>query len=349
MPPEVQMIITALLGLALAFAGAFACTPLVRRLAHLVGAIDDPQRDAERRMHTVPKPRLGGLAIFAGFLAAVLLFGELDRVMVSILLGAVVMAILGAIDDVTPLHFSIKFLVQIGAALIPVLYGGLRIEFFSNFLPHIPSLYINLGAWSYPLTVIWIVAITNAVNFIDGLDGLTAGVMSISSGTLCIIALLLLEPGTAIVAAAITGGCLGFLPYNRNPAKIFMGDSGTLFLGFTLAAVSITGLFKFYTVISFAVPFLMLGLPIFDLIFAIVRRISKGKHPMTPDRGHLHHRLIDMGFTQKRAVSIIYVMSALLGLAAVVLTTDGELRAMIFLFAMAVAAAIAVALARRKP
>jgi len=238
--------------------------------------------------------------------------------------------------------------VQIGAALIPVLYGGLRIEHISNFLPFIESDHIAFGMWSYPLTVVWIVAITNAVNWIDGLDGLTAGVMSISSGTLCVIALLLLEPGTALVAAAIAGSCLGFLPYNRNPAQIFMGDGGTYFLGYVLAVQAITA-FRFYTVISFAVPFLMLGLPLFDFIFSIVRRLSKGKHPGKADRGHIHHRLIDMGFTQKRAVSILYVMSALLGLAAVVLTTDGELRAMIFLLAIAVAAAIAVALAKKKP
>ena len=347
MPSDVELILFSLLGLGLAFCVAFACTPLVKKLAHMVGAIDDPKRDADRRMHSEPIPRWGGLAIFGGFLAAVLVFGDLDRAMVSLLLGAVVMVIIGAIDDIIPLNAGLRLLVQTGAALIPVMYGGLRIEFISNFLPFSESLYFNLGAWSYPITVIWIVAITNAVNFIDGLDGLTAGVMSISSGTLCVIALLLIEPGTAIVAAAIAGGCLGFLPYNRNPAKIFMGDSGTYFLGFVVAAISVSGLFKYYTLISFAVPFLMLGLPIFDFMFAIIRRISKGQNPGKADRGHFHHRMIDMGFSQKRAVSIAYVISALLGMAAVVLVTSGELRAMVFLLALALSAAIAIALARK--
>ena len=347
---DVQPILLAIVTLALALLVSFALTPLARKLAHIVGAIDDPSLDS-RRMHTVPKPRLGGLAIFGGFLIAVLVFGIMDRAMIGLLLGAIVMVILGALDDIWHdkggVHYAIKFVVQIGAALIPVLFG-LRIEFISNFLPFGDSLYIELGVWSIPATVIWIVAITNAVNWIDGLDGLSAGVSAISSCTLCLIALLLFEPETAVIAAAIAGACLGFLPYNRNPSKIFMGDSGTMFLGFTLAVVSISGLFKFYTVISFAVPFLMLGLPIFDFVFNILRRLFTGHNPMKADRGHIHHRLIDMGFSQKRAVAILYVMSALLGVAAVLQTLSGELRAMIFLFAAALAAAIAIGLSRKR-
>ena len=135
--------------------------------------------------------------------------------------------------------------------------------------------------------------------------------------------------------------CIGFLPYNLNPAKIFMGDTGSTFLGFILATVSIQGLFKFYTIISFAVPFLMLGLPIFDTSFAILRRLAKGQSPMTPDRGHIHHRLIDMGFSQKQAVAVLYVISAILGLSAVVLTTGGEAKAMLLLIALCVVAVVA--------
>ena len=180
-----------------------------------------------------------------------------------------------------------------------------------------------------PLTVLWIVAITNAVNLIDGLDGLAVGVATISSLTMLVIAMLVSENVVALMMAALAGGCIGFMPYNLNPAKIFMGDTGSTFLGFVLATVSIQGLFKFYTIISFAVPFLMLGLPLFDTCFAILRRLAKGQSPMAPDRSHVHHRLIDMGFNQKQAVAILYVISAILGLSAVVLTTSGALKAMV--------------------
>jgi UDP-GlcNAc:undecaprenyl-phosphate GlcNAc-1-phosphate transferase len=160
--------------------------------------------------------------------------------------------------------------------------------------------------------------------------------------TLLVIALIVSEPEVAVLTAALAGACIGFLPYNLNPAKIFMGDTGSTFLGFILATVSIQGLFKFYTIISFAVPFLMLGLPIFDTCFAILRRVSKGQSPMSPDRGHIHHRLIDMGFTQKQAVATLYIISAILGLSAVVLTTSGTTKAMLFLLALCLAGAVAV-------
>ena len=186
-------------------------------------------------------------------------------------------------------------------------------------------------------------AITNAVNLIDGLDGLACGVSTISAATMLIIALRFRESelDVAIMMAALVGACIGFLPYNFNPAKIFMGDTGSTFLGFIMATVSVTGMFKQYTIISFVVPFLMLGLPIFDVCFAVVRRVSHGQSPMKPDRGHVHHRLIDMGFSQKQAVGVLYVISAILGLSAVVLTTSGAVRAMVFLLAMGAAAVIA--------
>ena len=199
-----------------------------------------------------------------------------------------------------------------------------------------------LGWLSIPISVFWIVGITNAVNLIDGLDGLACGVSTISSMTLLVIALTVSEPDVAVLTAALAGACIGFLPYNLNPAKIFMGDTGSTFLGFILATVSIQGLFKFYTIISFAVPFLMLGLPIFDTSFAILRRLAKGQSPMTPDRGHIHHRLIDMGFSQKQAVAVLYVISAILGLSAVVLTTSGVVKAMLLLVALCVTGWMAI-------
>lgn len=183
-------------------------------------------------------------------------------------------------------------------------------------------------------------AITNAINFIDGLDGLAVGVSAISATTLLVIALMVSEANVAIIMAALLGGCLGFLPYNFNPAKIFMGDTGSNFLGFILATMSIKGMFKLYAIISFVVPFLILGIPIFDICFSIFRRLAKGQNPMKADRGHIHHRLIDMGFSQKQAVSITYMLTALLGLTAVLLTNSGEARALILIGSIFVIGAI---------
>ena len=320
---------------------ALLTTPVVRSLAFRVGAVDIPKDG--RRMHDHPIPRMGGLAIFFGFMLSVLVFLPLTPQLRGMLLGGVIIVILGIFDDIFALPALPKLLVQIGAALVAVLHGNV-IQVLSN--PNIFSsdLYWDLGFLSIPITVVWIVGITNAVNLIDGLDGLACGVSTISSMTLLVIALTVSEGPIAILMGALAGACIGFLPYNLNPAKIFMGDTGSTFLGFILAVVSIQGLFKFYTIISFAVPFLMLGLPIFDTCFAIIRRLAKGQSPMAPDRGHIHHRLIDMGFSQKQAVAMLYVISAILGLSAVVLTTSGVLRAMFFLAALAVAGGVAAML-----
>ncbi|MDE6260974.1 MAG: undecaprenyl/decaprenyl-phosphate alpha-N-acetylglucosaminyl 1-phosphate transferase [Oscillospiraceae bacterium] len=322
---------------------SFASTPLVKALSVKMGAVDVPKDG--RRMHDHPIPRMGGLAIFFGFVVSMLLFVPLDMEKKGMLLGAVIIVVLGVLDDKYALPAKPKFLVQIIAALIAVLAGN-RIEVLSN-----PNIFSSNPVWqlgwlAYPVTVIWIVAITNAVNLIDGLDGLACGVSTISAATMMVIALLvsvseLGELDVAVMMAALVGACIGFLPYNFNPAKIFMGDTGATFLGFIMATVSVEGMFKQYTIISFVVPFLMLGLPIFDVCFAVVRRVSHGQSPMQPDRGHVHHRLIDMGFSQKQAVGVLYVISAILGLSAVVLTAGGAEKAMIFLLAMGAAAAIA--------
>lgn len=333
-----QDVWTVLLALGLAAGVSFASTPLVKALSVKVGAVDVPKD--ERRMHHHPIPRMGGLAIFFGFVAAMLLMVPLDTERKGMLLGAVIIVVLGIFDDIYALPAKPKFLVQIAAALIAVLAGN-RIEVLSN--PNIfsPNPYWELGVLSIPVTVIWILAITNSVNFIDGLDGLACGVSTISAATMLVIARLVSERDVALMMAALVGACMGFLPYNFNPAKIFMGDTGSTFLGFIMATMSVEGMFKQYTIISFVVPFLMLGLPIFDVCFAVVRRVSHGQSPMKPDRGHVHHRLIDMGFSQKQAVGVLYVISAILGLSAVVLTAGGAERAMIFLLAMAAAALIA--------
>lgn len=335
---QTQPVAYVVLALLTALVVSFLTTPLVKNFAYKVGAIDVP-KDA-RRMHKKPIPRLGGLAIFFGFMVSILLFVKITPEMKSILLGAVVIVVLGVVDDIMALPALLKFVIQIVAALIPALHG-VTIQAFSN--PNIFSRnpYWVLGWLSVPLTVLWIVAITNAVNLIDGLDGLADGVSAISATTVLVIALLASEIQVAIVMAALVGACVGFMPYNLNPAKMFMGDTGATFLGYILATMSIQGLFKFYAVISFAVPFLILGLPIFDTAFAFIRRIVHGQNPMHADRGHIHHRLIDMGLNQKQAVATLYVISAILGLSAVVLTTGGEGRAMLFLAALCIVAAVA--------
>ena len=299
-------------------------TPPVKWFAERIGAMDVPKDN--RRVHKVPIPRLGGLAIFIGFVLSVVIFAEIDLQIRGILLGSVLIVAVGVVDDIMPLRAWQKFLFQIIAAFIPI-FHGLTIYVVSN--PNIfsPEPYLAFGVFTIPLTVIWIVGITNAVNLIDGLDGLAVGVSTIATLTMLVVALLVTADGNvALVLAALAGACLGFMPYNLNPAKIFMGDTGALLLGYLLATMSVLGLFKFYAIISFAVPFMALALPILDTLFAIIRRLIKGQSPMAPDRGHLHHRLLDLGFSQKQAVFIIYLISGFLGMIAVILTSSGQVR-----------------------
>ena len=310
------------------FAFTFATTPLVRRFAFKIGAIDIPRDN--RRMHKKPTPRIGGLAIIFGFTVATLCFAQPSRQLYGTLAGAAIIAVMGVIDDCKNLPAKLKFVIQIIAALVVVFAGDIKIDVFTNpnFLSDNP--YWVLPEWlSVTLTVIWIVFITNAVNFIDGLDGLAAGVSAIMSISLVFISIRVGEYSIAILGIALMGSCFGFLPFNFNPAKIFMGDTGSTFLGFMLATLSIQGVFKSYAVISFAVPLLILGLPLFDALFAMIRRILRGQSPMTADRGHLHHRLVDMGFSQKQTVFILYAISGVLGITAVLLAESGVLRALL--------------------
>ena len=319
----------------------FAMTPLVRSFAVKVGAVDVPKDG--RRMHDHPIPRQGGLAIFLGFLVGVVLFADLNRQVQGILLGSVIIVTVGAIDDIVPLPALLKFVVQIGAAGVAVAFG-VRIEHIANPIFWSEAQYISFGAWSVPITIFWIVGITNSITLIDGLDGLACGVSAISSLSILVISLVLGQVEIAVLLAAVLGACLGFMPYNLNPAKIFMGDTGALLLGYVLSTVSVIGLLKFYTIISFAVPLLALALPIFDTCFAIIRRLIKGQNPMSPDRGHFHHRLMDMGFSQKQSVAVLYAISAVLGLSAVIITTSGEMKALILVLSFCVAIIIGIAL-----
>ncbi len=334
-----DLIVNVMLALVVALAISFVATPLVRRLAFTIGAVDVPRDN--RRMHDHPIPRLGGLAIFLGFLISVLIFAEIDRQLRGILIGAVIIVVLGIVDDIRSLPARLKLVVQIAAALCAVLHG-VMIEVINNPNLFSDNPYWVLGVWGYPISIIWIVAITNSVNLIDGLDGLADGVSTIGALTMLILAVMLQEWEISIVCGALVGACVGFIPYNLNPAKIFMGDTGSTFLGFILATVSIQGLFKYYAVISFLVPFIILGLPIFDTSFAFIRRILRGQSPMTADRSHVHHKLIDMGMNQKQAVSTLYIVSGVLGLSAVMLTTTSVGKASLFILALVICGYVAV-------
>ncbi len=335
-----------ILALAVGFLISFASTPTVMVLAHKIKAIDVPKD--ERRVHKKPIPLIGGLAIFYGFIVGVLCFATMERELIGILVGSVIIVTVGVIDDIHNLNAKIKLVFQIIAASV-VVYFGVDIQYIANpFASWFGPAYINLGLWAIPITVIWIIGITNALNLIDGLDGLAVGVSSIASVALLSMTLISQNINAAIVTAALAGAGIGFLPYNFNPAKIFMGDTGSMFLGFVLACISIQGVMKMYALVSFAVPILILGLPIFDTLFAIVRRMITGKPIMSPDRGHLHHRLLDMGFSQKQTVAILYTLTSVLCLTAVVMALKDALRGLILVFAVVVILIVSLAVMEPK-
>ena len=333
-------LLCALFAFLCATAVSLIATPLIKKMACKFGAIDVP-KDA-RRIHKKPIPLWGGIAIFLGFILSVLIFSDLSTELIGILVGATIIVILGAVDDRFALDAKVKFLVQIVAAVIPIACG-LRIEVFSNLFGSDGSR-IVLDVFSIPLTLIWIVGVCNAVNLIDGLDGLACGVSTIAALSTFLVVVQHDDAASALVIAALAGACIGFLPYNFNPAKIFMGDSGALFLGFILATVSISGNFKMHTLINFGLPFVVLGLPIFDTIFAILRRVLRGKKPWEADRGHIHHKLIDMGMSQKQAVAVLYAISALLGLSAVLLTNSNWVKIGVIAAVLVISAALAIKL-----
>ena len=326
-----------LVALAVAAVISYLATPFVKKLAFKIGAVDVPKDN--RRMHKKPIPRLGGLAIVIAFLLCTFLFVKLEKQMQGILLGAIIILVVGVLDDCLALPALPKFFAQIAAATIVVMHGC-EIRYVTNPFSVVP---FDLGWLAGPVTVFWIVLMTNAVNFIDGLDGLAVGVSGISTATMLVIAMLLGEESVAIVLAALLGSCIGFIPFNFNPAQIFMGDTGSTFLGFVLASISVQGLFKMYAVISFMVPFVILGVPFFDVSFAVIRRLAKGQNPMTADRGHIHHRLIDMGLSQKQSVAIVYMLTGVLGLAAVLLANNTGTKAFILVAAVFVVAVLGFA------
>ena len=234
--------------------------------------------------------------------------------MVAIWTGGALLVFIGVLDDCFGLNAWLKLLVQITAAVIAI-SQGVVIEHINFFGRH-----IGFGYLSIPITMIWIVGLTNAINLIDGLDGLACGISAICSVSLFAVTLLFAEPEFALITAIIAGCCIGFLPFNANPAKIFMGDAGALFLGYAFAILSISGIFKLHAIISFVIPLSIFGLPLFDTTLAFTRRILKGKSPFSADRGHLHHKLVDMGFGHKQTVRILYAVCGILGISAILFT-----------------------------
>jgi len=334
----------------LAVLTCFVVTPYTMRLAKKVGAVYMP---SQRKVHKKPIPRLGGLAIIVGFLVSVsylLIILNWENVniyngqeyilkLMGFLIGIIILGITCFVDDFKDVHPLVKLTAQIISAII-VCICGIRIENIN-----LPFLSGDLNiVFSYILTVGWIVGITNAINLIDGLDGLSSGISLVSCISLILVFTINGSPLLAIIlVTALAGAILGFLPFNFNPAKTFVGDTGSNFMGFSLAVISILGVAKTYTALVLIAPIIILGLPIFDTLFAIVRRIIKGKSlkaVLKPDRGHLHHRLMDKGYTQKQAVMILYGLSATLGLFAVILLESGIWKALSF--ALLVIALIAV-------
>lgn len=304
-----------ILPMLLAVTLSFSLTPFAKKLAIKVGAIDVPKDN--RRVHTKPIPRMGGLAIYIAFILCMFMFSDIEmKKLIGIFLGSTMLVVMGMIDDVKPLRASLKFGIQILAALVLV-YFGFRIEFLTNFFRN--SGYIFFDGLSIPITVIWIVGITNTINLVDGLDGLATGIATIAALTFAYVSYSTGNMSVAILSLMLAGSSLGFLPHNFNPASIFMGDTGAYFLGFVLAAISIEGTLKGTTALTLIIPVLALGLPIFDTAFAIIRRALNKKPIFEADKGHFHHRLLQIGLGQKRAVLWIYLISMLMGTTAIAL------------------------------
>ncbi|MCL2677737.1 MAG: undecaprenyl/decaprenyl-phosphate alpha-N-acetylglucosaminyl 1-phosphate transferase [Clostridiales bacterium] len=307
------ILIRIIIAAAAALGTVLLATPLMIRLASKVGAIDHPD---ERKVHKESIPRLGGLAIFLAFVCGTLILWGLDEQVFALLLACSVIVLMGYLDDTKNVSPVVKLSFQVVAALVLV-QSGVYVSFLTN--PFTGEAF-SLGVFGIPLTVIWLVGVSNAVNLIDGLDGLASGVSAICASTIAALGFLTGSFTIAGVAVVLAVASAGFLRYNFPPAKIFMGDCGALFLGFVLGALSIMGMAKSAAALSIFVPILILGLPIFDTFFAIARRFRARRPVMQADRGHLHHRLLDLGLSTWQVVTVLYVVTFLMGLAAILLT-----------------------------
>lgn len=295
-----------------ALIAAVAVTPFAIWIAPKIGAMDIPKDN--RRMHKKAMPRFGGIAILAGIILSLAIFVPHDKGIVSAMVGCGMIYIVGVIDDLKNLRPIIKFAGQIICAAV-VFAMGLRIEFITNYFG--PGNMVFGDVACCIITILWLVGITNAVNIIDGLDGLAAGISAISALCIGYVAYIHGQYVPTLAMMAIAGAALGFLPYNFHPAKIFMGDGGSQLLGFSIAAFSILGTVKSTTIVVVVIPALVLGLPIFDTAFAIVRRMWKHQSIGTADKEHLHHRIMRAGFGQRRAVMLMYCISGIMGIVAV--------------------------------
>ncbi|WP_019121111.1 glycosyltransferase family 4 protein [Brevibacillus massiliensis] len=296
---------------------ALIATPYAKKLAVKVGAVDTPDH---RKVHTRVMPRMGGLAIYIAFAVAFFAFVPQTREMLGVFLGGTIVMLVGMIDDKLQLSPKWKLLGQLVATAVVVIPFGLKVGIVE--LPFGGSIDFSKG-WlallAIPITMIWIIGVTNAVNLIDGLDGLSAGVSGIATATMAVMAIIMADFNVAIYCFVLLGAIVGFLFFNFHPARIFMGDTGSLFLGFNLAALSIMG-FKQALFVSFIIPIVVLGVPLWDTFFAIVRRIINKKPISSPDKGHLHHCLLNMGLSHRATVITIYGMSIFFGATAILLT-----------------------------
>lgn len=305
-----DIVLQLLLMIVIPFAFVALIIPFIKKIAIEVGAIDVPRG---RHKHDKPTPKMGGLAIFLGFLFGYMLFGTHSSQMNSILIGSFIIVITGIIDDIVELKPSVKFSGQLIAALIIAIYGGILLKDVSAF-----GIYLDFGIFSYPLTIFFILGCINCMNLIDGLDGLSGGISSIYFLTIGIIATIQGKHGLDFVLTFVMlGSTLGFLVHNFHPAKIFAGDSGSMFMGFIIAVVALLG-FKNVTMTSLIVPLLVLAIPILDTLFAIIRRAIKGEPISNGDEFHIHHQLLHRNFSVKQTVLIIYFVDALFAIASIV-------------------------------
>lgn len=292
---------------------SFMMTPPARKLAIKVGALDVPK--SPRKIHNKPIPYFGGLAIYISIMACMFVYMPHTEISLHVMAGATIIVLTGIVDDMYDLPAKVKLLMQIVAALVAI-KGGVQIHFITNPLSDTGMSYL-LSWLSYPLTLFWIVGITNTINLIDGLDGLASGVASIAATTLLFTASKMGYDFIVMQCAIIAGASLGFLPFNFNPAKIFMGDAGALLLGYMLAVTSVMGMVKSVAAVALAVPVFALGLPIFDTTFAIIRRFINKKPIMEADKEHLHHKLMKSGLNQRQTVLIMYFISMMLGIVSI--------------------------------
>jgi len=296
---------------------SYILTPLIKRVAESMNI--GMAYPGERKVHTQPIPQVGGWAIYLTFLLVVLLTLKINQQLLGILLGGSLILILGIIDDLFNLPPKVKLAGQIMASLI-LLFFGVKISFVTNPLGGM----IYLGGWGALVTVLWVVGITNALNLIDGLDGLAAGVSIIAAATFFCLSYLGKPAETILILSLILmGSSLGFLRYNFSPAQVFMGDSGAMFLGFTLSAIAVMGAFKSAATLALLAPILVLGVPILDTAFAIVRRLKNGQPAFQADKEHIHHKLLQLGLSQRQTVLLIYLVSIFLGAIALILSRGG--------------------------